>query len=144
MARIPVRLAPLALLLPLIGCQAWQGPDCTDIGAESGVTVTWRPSDFPAGARLRLCVDGECRERGAPPVEEPRAFLDVPLPGEEGTREVVLRFAVTDPADGGRVVREFTGPFSLREVTPNGEGCEPTAWRADVRADPREGLVSGG
>ncbi|MER5741070.1 MULTISPECIES: hypothetical protein [unclassified Streptomyces] len=144
MMRTSVRLAFAVALLSLTGCQAWQGPNCTDMGAESGVTVTWRPADFPVGARLRLCADEECRERAAAPAEDSLALLDVPLPGEDGEREVALRFSVVDPAGGGRVVREFSGRFALRRVTPNGEGCEPTAWRADVRADPRAGLVPEG
>ncbi|MEU3606775.1 hypothetical protein AB0E83_15205 [Streptomyces sp. NPDC035033] len=132
-----------AVALLTAGCQMSQGPNCTLIGAESGVTVLWRPADFPAGARHRLCADGECRERGAPPAADPRAFLDVPLPEESGPREVGVRFTVTDPAAGGRVVHDRSARVTLRKVTPNGEACGPTAWQAAVRADPRAGLVEG-
>ncbi|MFF9498843.1 hypothetical protein [Streptomyces sp. NPDC014656] len=137
--RTPVRLAVAAALLPPVGRQAWQGPERTDAGAESGVAVAWRPADFPVGARPRPCADGECREHAAPPAEDPLALLDAPLPGGDGVREVAPRSSVADPAGGGRAVREFSGRFALRGVAPNGEGCGPTARRADVRADPRAG-----
>ncbi|MFB7942200.1 hypothetical protein, partial [Streptomyces sp. NPDC056049] len=87
-----------AAVLLMAGCQADSGKNCTKKGAESGVAVDWRPSDFPAGAVHRLCADEECRERTEVRPEDAGAFLDVPLPEEGGPREVAVRFTVTDPA----------------------------------------------
>ncbi|MFE5795985.1 hypothetical protein ACFQ8C_25885 [Streptomyces sp. NPDC056503] len=131
-----------AAVLLAAGCRPSPGSVCTLIDSESGVTATWRPADFPAGSRFRFCADARCREREAPvPGDGTSAFLQVRLPEEDGPREVAVRFTVTDPADGGRVVHDRSARVALRAVTPNGEKCGPTAWQAGVRADPREGLV---
>ncbi|MEU9858226.1 hypothetical protein [Streptomyces sp. NPDC047974] len=167
------RRAALALvvstaLLPTAGCLGRPGTVCTLIGADSGVTVSWRPADFPAGSRYRICADGECREREDPTAGDgSTTFLQVRLPEEDGPREVAVRFTVvapaevlaggdpagsepvggdpgSEPTEGGRVVDAFSTRVTLRESTPNGGKCGPTVWQAGVRVDPRRGLVGGG
>ncbi len=123
------------------GCQAGPGRICTLIGADSGVSVSWDPAAYPEGALFRLCADDVCREH-ASLREVPFGSLQVPLPEEDGPREVAVRLAVTDPAQGGRVVHDGGTRVTLRKVTPNGEGCGPTVWQAGVRADPRRGVTS--
>ncbi|GHF96449.1 hypothetical protein Shyd_74640 [Streptomyces hydrogenans] len=74
-----------------------------------------------------------------------RGSIRDPEEGEQGSirdPEGWIRWgSAYDPADGGRVVRAFSGPFSPRGLTPDGDRREPTARRADVRAGPREGPV---
>ncbi len=172
--RATLALVASTAVLLTAGCLGPSGTICTLIGADSGVTVTWRPADFPAGSRYRLCADGECREREDPMAGDGHTtFLQVRLPEEDGPREVAVRFTVIAPADelaggglaggelgsgepaggeltgggpaeGGRVVEEFSARVTLRKSTPNGEKCGPTAWQAGVRVDPRKGLVSPG
>lgn len=139
--RSPVYGAVAAVVLLVAGCQADHKKICTLKGAESAVTVSWLPADFPVGARHRLCADGECRERTDVLPEDVGAFLHVPLPEEDGPREVAVRFTVTDPAGGGRVVYDRSTRVELGEVHPNGEGCGAPVWQGGVRADPHEGLV---
>ncbi|GGR63686.1 hypothetical protein [Streptomyces roseolus] len=147
-----------AAALLTAGCLGPPGNICTLIGADSGVTVSRRPADFPAGSRYRICADGTCREPSAPAAGDDTAFLQVRLPEEDGPREVTVRFAVIappdepageesaggEPAGGGRVVHAFSTRVALRAATPNGEKCGPTVWQAGVRVDPRKGLVGPG
>lgn len=172
MPRRSTRLAPRALtrratlalvastaLLLTAGCLGRPGTICTLVGADSGVTVSWRPADFPAGSRYRICADGQCREREDPTAGDgSTTFLQVRLPEEDGPRDVAVRFTVVAPAEepaddelagggpagGGRVVDAFSTRVTLRGSTPNGEECGPAVWQAGVRVDPRKGLVSGG
>ncbi|MGW6390725.1 hypothetical protein ACWFR1_09485 [Streptomyces sp. NPDC055103] len=112
---------------------------CTLIGAESQVSVDWDTAHFPAGARYRLCADQVCRDGRTQP-DDPLGTFRLPMPDATGPQKVVLRFRVTDPVDD-RPVYDRTARVTLRKVTPNGEGCGPTAWQAPVRADPERGLV---
>ncbi|MFF2780473.1 hypothetical protein ACFVU3_36915 [Streptomyces sp. NPDC058052] len=68
----------------------------------------------------------------------------MPLPEADGPREVTVRFTVTDPAGGGRVVHDRSTRVALRAFHPNGEGCGPAVRQAGVRADPGRGLVPAG
>ncbi|MFI8423830.1 hypothetical protein [Streptomyces sp. NPDC085479] len=140
---LPVSGAVAAVVALAAGCQADSRRICTLTDADSGVTVSWRPADFPVGARHVLCADGECRHRERLSATEPVAFLSVPLPEEkEGPRDVALRFTVTDPAEGGRVVYDRSTRVELRVFHPNGEGCGPAVRQGGARADPVRGLVS--
>ncbi|MFH9721822.1 hypothetical protein ACH4M4_02485 [Streptomyces sp. NPDC017254] len=136
-------LAAVAALLLVAGCQSPDRRPCTLIGAESGVTVTWDPADFPAGSSYRLCVDRVCRSQGARPSDDPLAFFTVELPEVTGEQRVTVRFQVGGPA-GDRTVYDRTVPLTLRRHAPNGEGCDPVVWQAGVRADLRRGLVAPG
>ncbi|MFI8510253.1 hypothetical protein ACIGHB_03890 [Streptomyces sp. NPDC085460] len=60
----------------------------------------------------------------------------------EGPRDVALRFTVTDPAEGGRVVYDRSTRVELRVFHPNGEGCGPAVRQGGARADPVRGLVT--
>ncbi|MFD0153386.1 hypothetical protein ACWGQ4_36940 [Streptomyces sp. NPDC055721] len=105
------------------------------------MSVVWDAGDFPAGAAYRLCADRVCLDRRAETPDDPRSFLDVPMPEATGEQRVTVRFQVTRPA-GGRSVYDRTAQVTLRKSTPNGEGCSPTVWQAGLRADPDEGLLS--
>ncbi|MEU5217119.1 hypothetical protein AB0G79_13105 [Streptomyces sp. NPDC020807] len=132
-------LAVVGTTLFATACQL-EGKACTTAGADSGASVMWRPADFPSSARSRLCVGEECRDRASVPRGEPRAFLTVPLPEAKGPEKVTVSFRVTDP-ETGRTVFDRTVETTLVKVTPNGEGCDPTAWQAGFRADLERGLV---
>ncbi|MFD9046541.1 hypothetical protein [Streptomyces zaomyceticus] len=137
--------AAVAALLLVAGCQSAGPRACTLIGAESGVTFTWDPADFPAGSPYRLCVDRVCRNHPARPSDDPLAFFTVELPEVTGERRVTVRFQVGAPADapaGERTVYDRTATVTLRKHAPNGERCDPVVWQAAVRADLRHGLVS--
>ncbi|WP_395360313.1 hypothetical protein ACHGLA_10650 [Streptomyces sp. YH02] len=131
-------MAAAAAVLLATGCQSQGGHACTLIGAESGVSVTWQPGDFPAGAHYRLCVDRVCEDED----RRDAAFLSLDMPEVTAEKQVTVRLLVTDPAASGRTVYDRSAPFTLRRHAPNGEGCEPVVWSTGVRADPVRGLVS--
>ncbi|MFB7512075.1 hypothetical protein [Streptomyces sp. NPDC056144] len=135
-------LAVVGTMLLATACQL-EGEACTQAGADSEASVMWRPADFPSAARYRLCVGEECRDRASVDQDEPRTFLTVPLPEAKGPEKVTVSFRVTDP-ETGRTVFDRTVGTTLRKVTPNGEGCDPTAWQAGFHVDLKRGLVAGG
>ncbi|MFF1510757.1 hypothetical protein [Streptomyces sp. NPDC058326] len=133
-------VAMVAVLSAATGCQRGDRQVCTLIGAESGVSVVYRPTDFAAGAHYRLCVDEACRELRTTGSPEPVGHFTVPLPEATGEQRTTVRLRVTDPASG-RTVYDRTTEVTLRKSTPNGPKCDPTVWQAGLRADVREGLV---
>ncbi|MFD3530795.1 hypothetical protein [Streptomyces sp. NPDC058664] len=138
--RLRYAMVLVAVVLPVTGCQVGEPLACTKVGADSGVGVAYRPADFPAGARLRLCADEVCRDLRATEPSAPFGLLDVVLPEAVGEQRTAVRLTVTDPASG-RAVYDRTAQVTLRKFTPNGPNCEPTVWRAGLRADVRNGLV---
>ncbi|WP_406057859.1 hypothetical protein OG462_14545 [Streptomyces sp. NBC_01077] len=136
-------LAAVATVLLAAGCQSGDRINCTLIGAESGVALTWKPGDFPAGAHYRLCVDQVCKDRQAQPSDDSLAMLRLPMPEVTGEKQVTVRLQVTDPA-ADRTVYDRSAPFTLRKHAPNGEACGPVVWSTGIRVDPERGLVSPG
>ncbi|MFE9852626.1 hypothetical protein ACFYPN_28050 [Streptomyces sp. NPDC005576] len=120
----------------LTGCSGTGEGACTLIGMDSQVSLVWRPSDFGAvdAATLRFCANEVCEERKSGDPGDPVAGLDIPLPDTDGPDHVRLRLSV-DSIDGKEIVTDAT-VVTLEEQHPNGEGCDPTAWTAAVRAEP--------
>ncbi|MER5494144.1 hypothetical protein [Streptomyces sp. NPDC002490] len=143
------RTAPawVTLAAALTGCSST--PDdraCTEIGAESGVTLAWRPADFGDrdAATVRLCVWERCEEKPSGNPKEPEALLTIPVSEKIGGDHVAVRLTVTsrDDEDEGEVIVKDRAIPRLAKYQPNGPDCEPTAWQATFRADPEEGLVA--
>jgi hypothetical protein len=116
---------------------------CTEIGATNGVRVTIAgfPRAFDAQARadeisVRACVGATCGTGAFRGAEEDSAWVDLPAVGS--TDPVVTARdsagAVFVPATTVRVVP--------RKVQPNGAGCEPTAFQAQVTVTPPARAVS--
>ncbi|WP_328944963.1 hypothetical protein OG259_29210 [Streptomyces sp. NBC_00250] len=133
--------AAVATVLLAAGCQSEGRIRCTLIHSESGVTLTWKPADFPAGAHYRFCVDEVCKERQDVAASDPFVVFSLHMPEVTGEKRVTVRLRVTDPA-ADRTVYDRSAPFTLRRSAPNGEACGPVVWQAGVRADPVRGLVS--
>ncbi|MDX2593452.1 MULTISPECIES: hypothetical protein [Streptomyces] len=136
-------LAPL-LAVSVTGCSlSGQDTPCTKIGATSQVSIMWRPADFGGrdAARIRLCVDGTCKERSSGGPDDPFASLSVQLPEDIGASTVPVRLIVTSTKSGDTVVEDSTRA-RLKEQHPNGTACPPTAWTATLRAHPDKGLIS--
>ncbi|MEU6065976.1 hypothetical protein ABZ864_16255 [Streptomyces sp. NPDC047082] len=136
-------LAPL-LAAALTGCSLLaQDTPCTEADADSQVSAVWRPADFGGRdvARIRLCVDGTCKERTSGRPDDPFASLSVHLPDDVGASTVPVRLTVTSVKSGGTVVEDSTRA-RLTEQHPNGTSCPPTTWTATFRAHPEKGLTS--
>ncbi|MFD6421312.1 hypothetical protein [Streptomyces sp. NPDC060198] len=130
---LPVLLAAAVLS----GCSGAGETACTLLGMDSQVSLAWRASDFgPANAAsLRFCVGEVCEERKSGNPGDPTNHLSIPLPEADGPGPVQVRLTVTSTADGKEIVTDGT-EAELKEQHPNGEGCDPTAWTATVRAEP--------
>ncbi|MFJ9819439.1 hypothetical protein ACIRU3_30100 [Streptomyces sp. NPDC101151] len=136
-------LTPL-LVVALTGCSLFgEDTPCTQADADSRVSVVWRPSDFggPDAARIRLCVDGTCKERASGDPDDPFRSVTVRLPDGTGASTVPVRLTVTSAKTGDPVVRDSTRA-ELTEQHPNGTSCPPAVRTATYRADPGKGLTS--
>ena len=139
----PTLLIPV-LAAALTGCSLLgQQPPCTAADADSHVSAVWRPADFGGrdAARIRLCVDGTCKERTSGSPDDPFALLSVQLPDDIGASTVPVRLTVTSAKSGDTVVEDSTRA-RLTEQHPNGTSCLPTTWTATFRAHPDKGLTS--
>ncbi|MHB9858310.1 hypothetical protein [Streptomyces sp. YIM S03343] len=136
-------LTPL-LAVALTGCSfLGQDAPCTKTGMDSHVTVIWPPTDFGGAdaAKIRLCVDGTCKERTSGSPDDPFASMSIHLPDDIGASTVLVRLTVTSTKSGDPIVEDSTR-VKLTEQHPNGKSCPPTAWTATFRAHPDEGLTS--
>lgn len=137
-----------------IGCAGiGEGRACTLIGGESGVAVRWDPADFADSAKggsftdpgslvARLCVQEVCESRSVANSDDPAPFTGVALDEDIGEVTMPVRFTVTSRDDGRRVLFDERTDVELRKSQPNGEGCEPTVFRATLTADPERGLTA--
>ena len=119
---------------------------CTEIGATNGVRVTIAgfPRAFDAQAgndeiSVRACVRGRCGTGAFMGAEEDSAWVD--LPAISSTEPVDVTVTARDTA-GAVFVPETTVRVTPRKVQPNGPGCEPTAFQAQVTVTPPARAVS--
>ncbi|MGX2996823.1 hypothetical protein JNUCC64_21535 [Streptomyces sp. JNUCC 64] len=144
-ARLWRTVPAMAVAAALTGCATplGGGPNCTQMGADSGITLTWRPADFGEAdaATVRLCVGKVCEDRSSGRPSEPMAMAQIPLEQDVGAVTVTVRLTVTSVRDGRVLVRDTARPRLARHQ-PNGAGCPPTAWTAAFRVHPGKGLVS--
>ncbi|MER5756812.1 lipoprotein [Streptomyces sp. NPDC002088] len=137
-------LLTLLLAAALTGCSLLgQDTPCTKADEDSRVSAVWRPADFGGrdAARIRLCVDGTCKERSSGSPDDPFASLSVQLPDGVGASTLPVRLTVTSAQSGDTVVEDSTRA-RLTEQHPNGTSCPPTVWTATFRAHPNKGLTS--
>ncbi|WP_340380106.1 hypothetical protein U5640_31560 [Streptomyces sp. SS7] len=138
-----VLLVPL-LAVSLTGCALLgQDASCPQADADSQVAVVWRPADFGGqdAVRIRLCVNGTCKERTSGSPDDPFATLPVPLRDDIGASIVPVQLIATSVKSGDTVVEDSTRA-RLTEQHPDGTSCSPTVWTATFRAHPDKGLTS--
>ncbi|MGW4201375.1 hypothetical protein [Streptomyces sp. NPDC004726] len=136
--RLRPRYAAAVSLLAITGCAG--GVNCTDIGADSGVSVTY---DQTPGTTYRLCADEICeRWTAEEPVPSPAAphILHVVLPDAKEKQTVSVRFTATRAGESRAVIDE-QATSTLRPYSPNGPECDPTVHIATFRHTAGEGLV---
>ncbi|MFD4828467.1 hypothetical protein ACFWPV_01190 [Streptomyces uncialis] len=138
-----ILLTPL-LMAALTGCSLLgQETLCTPAAADSQVSAMWRPADFGGrdAARIRLCVDGTCKERTSGSADDPFATISVRLPDDIGASTVPVRLTVTSGKSGDTIVKDSIRA-RLTEQHPNGVSCSPSVRTATFRAHPEKGLIS--
>ncbi|MEU4096890.1 hypothetical protein [Streptomyces sp. NPDC026673] len=140
------KLGAIVPLLAITGCGAFgnEGRACTDIGAESGVSVLFDPEP---GTAYRLCVGAVCTEGEGAPIDTSEALLRVRLPDAVGAKKVTVRLTGTPQFSRGipkprRL--DVSTRVTLRRTQPNGPGCDPVAYQAALRYEPAKGLVNAG
>lgn len=124
-----------------VGCGALgaDGPDCTGIGAHSGVRLLF---DTQPGTTYRLCAGAVCTRSATGDGRELLLVLDLPEPA--GPKRVPVRFTGTSTgASTGPAVDERL-EVTLEKWQPNGPGCEPTAYQARLGYEPGKGLFAAG
>lgn len=147
-------LASIPAVLLLMACDALGVPPlgepraCTGIGCESGVRFNLGVDLVAEVAyEVTACVDDLCGE----------GILEVPPPADgpfTGTSDGALTIATdTDSifyslgdldasgrhrvsikvrSESGDVVAEFEGEAEFERTQPNGPGCEPVCWLAEI------------
>lgn len=122
-------VAGLAVVLRAAGCS--EPPRaCTEIGATNGVKVTVKGGLGAADARQRFveaCVAGVCGSGLLADGES--AWVD--LATVSSTSPVTVTVTVRQD-DGSVLVPTATVVVTPSKVQPNGPGCEPTAYQAEV------------
>lgn len=118
---------------------------CTEIGATNGVRVTIagfpRAFDARAGTdeiSVRACLGATCGTGAFRGAEEDSAWVDLPAISAD---PVDVTVTARDSA-GSVFVPETTVRVTPRKVQPNGPGCEPTAFQAQVTVTPPARAVS--
>ena len=132
--RLNALISAVAMTLTtLTGCAFGRG--CTLIGAESGVSFDLVDA-VPASTttfEIHACVDDIC-------VDEPyrRDWVFVGLPGVSSERGATARVTLRS---NSVVVFEASTQVTLRKHQPNGSGCAPTVYQAEVKATAPANLV---
>ncbi|WUD73450.1 hypothetical protein OG937_18060 [Streptomyces sp. NBC_00510] len=137
------RWARAGAVIPLVtavGCGVLgaDGPDCTDIGAESGVRLVF---DTEPGTTYRLCAGAVCSRSGTGDGQEMLLALD--LPEATGPKRVTVRFTGTAQNAPGTATKPAVDEridVTLKKWQPNGPRCEPTAYQAHLGYEPGKGL----
>ncbi|MGH2401859.1 MAG: hypothetical protein ACRDE6_04045 [Candidatus Limnocylindria bacterium] len=147
-------LVSIATVLLLVACDALGVPPlgepriCTQVGCESGVHFKL-DVDLVAEVAYEVsaCVDDICDE----------GILEVPPPADgpfTGTSDGALtiatdtdsisyslgdldasgrhRVSITVRSESGDVIAEFDGEAEFERTQPNGPGCEPVCWLAEI------------
>jgi hypothetical protein len=105
-----------------------------DGGAAVGVDLTKvLGQTVPDQVQIWACLDQRCVRYVAL-----SGWTFVANDGEISDPEVDVRVVVRDH---GRVIFDATRPVHLDEEQPNGPGCEPTFYKADVQATPEGDLI---
>lgn len=124
-------VAALAGLLLVCGCSQPQRA-CTEIGASNGAQVTVEGLGAVDELReviVEVCLEGTCGSRQLQTCCADAVFVD--LATIQSTDPVDL--AVTVRTDDGTVLIDAPRvPATPRTVQPNGPGCPPTAYQAQV------------
>jgi hypothetical protein len=124
----------LALALLCVGCSS--GKACGLVGAVSGADVIFDAGVLSTSgvAVFRLCAERTCQQQSRTlPVED----IDFAIP-TLGSKAVAVTLDVTM---GGQSVFSGRTTATTTKLQPNGEGCGPTAWWAQLAAHPGESLT---
>lgn len=144
-------LLAISLFLVLGACEVLGPPPraCTAIGCESAVTIV-ADEDLMTGAEyvVEVCVDGRC-ERESLTVAEGGGAVGASSGGITiGTDVDTITYAVGDgdwsgvhrvtatvrDAATGEVLVDVGQQVEFERSQPNGPGCEPICWFAEIRA----------
>ena len=160
--RRPTRLVSrttgsLLLILGLPGGVACDGGGCTEAGCESTVIMTF--PDIKIGRQGRhveamMCLDGECREAQGRvtwghdvtdadysmsigvtpprPGREVRDGVDITWFLSNGDYDEVTPHELSVEVQAGGTEYASEQSVRLTENQPNGSGCPPTCWSAQV------------
>lgn len=123
------------LVAALSACSVVDPRSCTAVGGVSGVGFDLTEVvDLTAGGSVRICADHVCSDRVVRPDSDAAApaLSDNAIDGEWNERTVPVSVIVTDAS--GAEVYSASGAVTLEPWYPNGEGCEPTVFGAEVRA----------
>jgi Mn2+/Fe2+ NRAMP family transporter len=125
---------PLAIALLCAGCSS--GKACGLAGAVSGAEVTFEAGvlSMSGVAVFRLCAERRCQQQSRTlPVQD--IFFAI---ATVGSKAVAVTLDVTM---GGQSVFSGRTTATTTKLQPNGEGCGPTAWWAQLAAHPGESLT---
>src|SRR5688500_13400204 len=118
------------VFLLLSGC-ALGGQSCTDMGAYSGVNFDFKSvlAKVPArGAKVETCVSSRCTTRTL----QNRNDFQVFLRDDTLDDDTSLSVAATVTTRTGEVVFDGETEVTPARSQPNGPGCDPTVYGAQV------------
>lgn len=106
---------------------------CTEMGAYSGVNFDFESvlEDTTAqGATVEACVDGDCTDRTLQNRRDSQLFVEDATLDDDATVPVAL----TVTTKTGEVVFDGRTEVTPEKSQPNGPGCDPTVYGAQVTA----------
>ncbi len=104
--------------------------DCSDVGAESGISVTLSGPGFSIGDIVRVCVDNECAEASLVDTATPIFVANNKV---ESEAEVAVVLSVSNLGEDP-IVRPTEFRIRPQRIQPNGPGCDPVAYVGAVSA----------
>lgn len=104
--------------------------DCSDVGAESGISVTLSGPEVTVGDTVRVCVDNECAEA---PIVDTEAPIFVANNKVDSQAEVAVVLSVSSPGKDP-IVPPTEYRIRPQRIQPNGPGCDPVAYVGAVSA----------
>lgn len=110
---------------------------CTAASSINGFTIRYQPKMIADQytVSLRTCLDGSCQTDTQGDVQSPAEITVPELKGPASATVQVTVFSSTGARLGGG-----TTEVTPRLLQPNGPGCGPNSWFADLTAS-RTGLV---
>lgn len=121
----------IGIALAIASAAGCASTPCTAAGANNGFTVRYQPAVTATvkTVLLRTCLNGTCQTDSETDVLSPSVIT---VPTLKGPDPVTVEITVLSPT--GEKLGGGQASVTPKQLQPNGPGCGPTSWFADVTA----------